>query len=123
MAFRKIGKRIGCKLIPPRTVTISKRGQVNFSYDLYLKFKDKKALLIYLDTDYGKLAFEPTDNPLEGYLISKGNRSKLIQCWHLSKTGIVGAFPARFTEGKVIVEKLKIKKKDFSFFVEEEDES
>ncbi len=119
MVFRMLGKRLGRFRLPDNTVTISKRGQVNFSHNLWKKFKGKEAVYVYIDLDYNKLAFAPTENLIKGYKIDNHGRSKIIQSAILSRAGIVGAFPARFTEGKVIVEKLKIKDTKGLIFVEE----
>ncbi len=104
MVFRTLMKRQQ-RMMPPRTVKFLADGKIIISRDLGSLFGKKTFVEVLVDQDYNKIALKPSKDEVRGYKLGVGN---LFQCSLLKKAGIKGEYKARFTEGKIIIDDIKI---------------
>jgi len=105
MVFKTLMKR-QVRMVPANTVRFHKLGKVIISRDLIKKIKKGYEYLeVLIDADYNKFAIKPSKDATRGFKLGKSN---MFQCCPLRKCNLHGEFKARFTEGKIIVDKIKV---------------
>lgn len=121
MAFKTLIRKQS-RDIPPRNIRILKSGHIRISRDLSKLIKTKN-IKILIDVDYNKFALLPTNDTNHAYVLSRKNKNNCfsIQSSMLSAYAPKGDFKARFTEGKIIIDDIKVHKfKDCNFVEDEE---